>query len=55
MENQKVNEHLKRMEALRGGEKMVCPFCGKGQISKRNNAVFLCNYCGKGIIGRVNV
>ncbi len=55
MANEKVNEHLRRMEALRKGEKIDCPFCGKGQISKKNDAVFLCNSCGKGIVGRVNV
>lgn len=55
MANEKVNEHLRRMEALRKGEKIDCPFCGKGQISKKNDAVFLCDSCGKGIVGRVNV
>lgn len=55
MVNEKVNEHLKRMEALRKGAKIACPFCGKGQISKKNDAVFLCNSCGKGIVGRVNI
>lgn len=55
MANKKVNEHLRRMETLRKGEKIDCPFCGKGQISKKNDTVFLCDSCGKGIVGRVNV
>lgn len=55
MSSRKIEEHLQRMDALRKGEKINCPFCETGKIEKKNDAVFICNTCGKGIVGRVNI
>lgn len=52
---EKAEEHIKRMEMLRNGGVIPCPYCSKGKIRKRNDAVFLCDTCGKGIVGRVNI
>ena len=46
-----VKRHLQRMDALRRGEKIDCPFCGKGKISKKSEIAFTCDVCGKGIVG----
>lgn len=51
--NEKVEEHLQRMELLRKGGEIDCPFCKKGKISRTNDIVFVCDKCGKGIVGRV--
>lgn len=55
MGSKKIEEHLQRMDALRRGEKINCPFCETGKIEKKNDVVFVCNTCGKGIVGRVNI
>lgn len=55
MDDKKVREHLKRIEALRKGEKIECPFCRRGKLKKKNNAVFLCDICGRGIVGRADI
>ncbi|MEY8427790.1 hypothetical protein AALA00_08770 [Lachnospiraceae bacterium 46-15] len=55
MGNKKVKEHLQRMEALRRGEKIDCPFCGSGKIRKKNDVAFVCDTCGKGIVGRMKI
>ncbi len=52
---EKAEEHIKRMEKLRNGGVIPCPYCGKGKIRKKNDAAFLCDTCGKGIVGRVNI
>lgn len=53
MNNEKVEEHLQRMELIRKGGEIDCPFCKSGKIRKKNDAVFVCDKCGKGIVGRI--
>ena len=52
---ERAEEHIKRMEILRNGGAIPCPYCSKGKIRKKNDAVFLCDMCGKGIVGRVKI
>ena len=55
MNSRKIEEHLQLMQSLQRGDKINCPFCGIGNIEKKNDAVFVCDTCGTGIIGRVNI
>lgn len=45
----------KRMEILRSGGSLECPFCKKGHIVMVNPSVFTCDKCGKGIVARVTL
>lgn len=55
MNPSKVEEHIERMNILRNGGEIRCPYCNKGKIHKKNKLVFLCDMCGKGIVGRTNI
>lgn len=55
MGTEKAEEHIKRMEILRSGGEIPCPYCNRGKIRRKNDAVFLCDICGKGIVGRVPI
>lgn len=52
---EKAKAHLQRMEDLRNGKTMDCPYCKKGKIRKKNDSVFLCDVCGKGIVPRIKI
>lgn len=46
MNSRKIEEHLQLMQSLQRGDKINCPFCGIGNIEKKNDAVFVCDTCG---------
>lgn len=52
---EKKNSTLEKMDYMRNGGKLECPFCKKGMISMVSEEVFRCDKCNKAIVGRINI
>ena len=52
---EKKNSTLEKMDYMRKGGSLECPFCKKGMMSMVSKGVFRCNKCNKAIVGRVNI
>lgn len=51
---ERITEFERRMQALRAGKAIECPYCKReGGLRMVNEAVYVCDSCGKGIIYRI--